>query len=193
MREVWLKDFGKQNKGVTVDHQAKSSGARIQDFTNRTVDFAGSDAAMTAEEIAKVADGVILLPVTAGEIVLAYNLPVSPKGLKLPRDVYPDIFLGKVTKWNDPRIAAANPNLKLPDLLITVVRRSDSSGTTLVLTEHLSAISEAFAKEIGSGTTVQWSIFIAELSTLFRRLGCEKVAPAGQFERTGRGPVTCPP
>jgi ABC-type phosphate transport system substrate-binding protein len=132
LREAWFKDFGKQNKAVTVDYQAKSSGARIQDFTNRTVDFGGSDAAMTDEEIAKVADDVVLLPVTAGEIVLAYNLPGSPKGLKLPRDVYPDIFLGKITKWNDPRIAAANPNLKLPDLLITVVRRSDSSGTTCV-------------------------------------------------------------
>jgi phosphate transport system substrate-binding protein len=74
----------------------------------------------------------------------------------LPRDVYPDIFLGKVTKWNDPRITAANPSLKLPDLPITVVRRSDSSGTTFVFTKHLSAISEAFAKEVGSGTTVQW-------------------------------------
>lgn len=111
---------------------------------------------MTDEEIAKVADGVLLLPVTAGEIVLAYNLPGNPKGLKLPRDVYPDIFLGKVTKWNDPRIAAANPDLKLPDLPITVVRRSNSSGTTFVFTKHLSAINEAFAKEVGTGTTVQW-------------------------------------
>jgi phosphate transport system substrate-binding protein len=153
---AWFKDFSKKNNGVTVDYQAKGSGVGIQDFTNRTVDFAGSDAAMTDEEIAKVTDGVVLLPVTAGEIVLAYNLPGNPKELKLPRDVYPDIFLGKVTKWNDPRIAAANPNLKLPDLLMTVVRRSDSSGTTFVFTKHLSAISEAFAKEVGTGTTVQW-------------------------------------
>jgi phosphate transport system substrate-binding protein len=84
----WFKDFSKQNKGVTVDYQAKGSGAGIQDFTNKTVDFAASDAAMTDDEIAKVADGVVLLPVTAGEIVLAYNLPGNPKELKLPRDVY---------------------------------------------------------------------------------------------------------
>ena len=153
---AWFKDFSKKNNGVTVDYQAKGSGAGIQDFTNRTVDFAGSDAAMTDEEIAKVTDGVVLLPVTAGEIVLAYNLPGNPKDLKLPRDVYPDIFLGKVTKWNDPKIVAANPSLKLPDLQITVVRRSDASGTNFVFTKHLSAISEAFAKEVGSGTTVQW-------------------------------------
>ena len=153
---AWFKDFSKQNKGVTVDYQAKGSGAGIQDFINNTVSFAGSDAAMTDEEIAKVSDGVVLLPITAGEIVLAYNLPGSQKGLNLSRDVYPDIFLGKVTKWNDPRIAAANPSLKLPDLAITVVRRSDASGTNFVFTKHLSAISEAFAKEVGSGTTVQW-------------------------------------
>ena len=153
---AWFKDFSKQNKGVTVDYQAKGSGAGIQDFINRTVDFAGSDAAMTDEEIAKVPGGVVLLPVTAGEIVLAYNLPGSPKGLKLPHDVYPDIFLGKITKWNDPRIVAANADLKLPDLPITVVRRSDSSGTTFVFTKHLAAINETFAKEVGSGTTVQW-------------------------------------
>src|SRR5215510_14199061 len=89
---AWFKDFSKQNDGVTVDYQAKGSGAGIQDFINRTVDFAGSDAAMTDEEIAKVSDGVVLLPVTAGEIVLAYNLPGNPKELKLPHDVYPDIF-----------------------------------------------------------------------------------------------------
>src|SRR6516162_11300111 len=115
---AWFKDFSRRNRGVTVDYQAKGSGAGIQDFTNRTVDFAGSDAAMTDAEIAQVADGVVLLPATAGTIVLAYNLAGSPKGLRLPRDVYPDIFLGKVTKWTDPRIAAANPKLKLPDLPI---------------------------------------------------------------------------
>ena len=153
---VWFKDFSKKSKGVTVDYQAKGSGAGVQDFINGTVDFAGSDAAMTDEEIAKVHGGVVLLPITAGEIVLAYNLPGSPKGLKLSRDVYSDIFLGKITKWNDPRITAANPDLKLPDLLITVVRRSDSSGTTFVFTKHLAAINEAFAREVGAGTTVQW-------------------------------------
>ena len=153
---AWFKDLSKQNKGVTVDYQAKGSGAGIQDFINNTVSFAGSDAAMTDEEIAKVSDGVVLLPITAGEIVLAYNLPGSPKGLKLSRDVYPDIFLGKVTKWSDPKIVAANPGLKLPDLQITVVRRSDSSGTNFVFTKHLSAISPEFAKDVGFGTTVQW-------------------------------------
>ncbi len=153
---TWFKQFSKESGGAIVDYQAKGSGAGIQDFINRTVDFAASDAAMTDEEIAKVKGGAVLIPITAGEIVLAYNLPGNPAALKLPRDVYPDIFLGKITRWNDPRIVAANPNVKLPDLPITVVRRSDSSGTTFVFTKHLSAISPEFAKQVGSGTTVEW-------------------------------------
>lgn len=152
---AWFKDFSKQTAGVTVDYQAKGSGAGIQDFINNTVDFAASDAAMTDEEIAKVKQGVILLPMTAGEIVLSYNLD-GVKELKLPRDVYPEIFSGKITKWSDPKIAAANPGVKLPDQNITVVARSDSSGTTFVFTGHLSAVSPEFKQTVGHGTTVQW-------------------------------------
>jgi len=153
---AWLKDFSKRNPGVTVDYQAKGSGAGIQDFINKTVDFAASDAAMKDEEIARVEGGALLLPMTAGEIVLAYNLPGAPKGLKLTRAAYVGIFSGTLTKWNDPAIAATNPGLKLPDLPITVVLRSDSSGTTYNFTQHLATISESFKKDIGTGTTVQW-------------------------------------
>jgi phosphate transport system substrate-binding protein len=151
---AWFKNFSKE-ANVVVDYQSKGSGAGIQDFINHTVDFAGSDAAMTDEEIAKVKDGVVLIPITAGEIVLAYNLPGVTE-LKLPHDVYPEIFLGKITRWNDLKIAAANPGAKLPDLPITVVRRSDASGTTFVFTKHLSAVNPTFAKQVGSGTTVEW-------------------------------------
>lgn len=152
---AWFKDFSKQTKGVTVDYQAKGSGAGIQDFTNNTVDFAASDAAMDDEEIAKIKQGVVLLPMTAGEIVLSYNL-AGVKELQLPRDVYVDIFMGKITKWNDPKIVAANPGAKLPDENITVVARSDSSGTTYVFTGHLSAVSEEFKNTVGHGKTAQW-------------------------------------
>ena len=106
---------------------------------------------MNSEQIAQVPGGVVLLPMTAGEIVLAYNLPGLNSPLKLPRDVYPEIFLGKVTQWNDPRIVAANPGVTLPNLPITVVRRSDASGTTFVFTKHLSAISPAFREKVGFG------------------------------------------
>ncbi len=151
----WFKDFSKQTQGVTVDYQAKGSGAGIQDFINNTVDFAASDAAMEDGDIAKVKQGVVLLPMTAGEIVLSYNLE-GVKELRLPRDIYPEIFMGKITKWNDPKIVAANPGVKLPDQNVTVVARSDSSGTTYVFTGHLSAVSEAFKQSVGHGTTVQW-------------------------------------
>lgn len=152
---AWFKDFSKHTSGVTVDYQAKGSGAGIQDFINNTVDFAASDAAMEDEQIAKVKQGVVLLPMTAGEIVLSYNLP-EVKELKLPRDVYVGIFMGTIDKWSDPKIAAANPGVKLPDEKITVVARSDSSGTTFVFTGHLSAVSEEFKSKVGHGTTVQW-------------------------------------
>jgi len=153
---VWFKAYSGKSKGVTVDYQGKGSGAGIQDFINRTVDFAASDAAMTDEQMAKVPGGVQLLPMTGGEIVIGYNLPGNPKGIKLPRDVYAGIFLGKVTKWSDPKLKAANPGVTLPDLDITVVRRADSSGTTFVFTQHLAAISEEWAKGPGVGTTVNW-------------------------------------
>lgn len=151
----WFKDFSKENEDVRVDYQAKGSGAGIQDFTNGVVDFAGSDAAMSDKEIAKAKNGVVLLPVTAGEIVLTYNLK-GIEDLKLPRDVYPEIFMGKITSWNDPKIAAANPGKKLPDKTIKVVVRSDSSGTTYVFTGHLSKISEDFGKSVGQGKSPQW-------------------------------------
>ncbi len=153
----WFKTFSKDHKDVLVDYQGKGSGAGIKDFINKTVDFAASDAAMTDEEMAQVKEGVQLLPMTAGTIVLAYNLPGNPKGLKLSREVYPKIFNAEIKKWNDPLIAKDNPDLKLPDLDITVVRRADSSGTTFVFTKHLSAISEAWAKGPGFGTTVKWA------------------------------------
>lgn len=151
----WFKSFSQQNEGVRVDYQSKGSGAGIQDFINGVVDFAGSDAAMSDDEIKKAPNGAVLLPVTAGEIVLTYNLK-GVKELKLPRAVYPEIFMGKITKWNDPKIADANPGVDLPDSDITVVVRSDSSGTTYVFTGHLSAISEEFKSEIGQGKSPQW-------------------------------------
>jgi phosphate transport system substrate-binding protein len=151
----WFKDFSKANKGVRVDYQSKGSGAGIQDFTNQVVDFAGSDAAMNDEEIAKVKKGAVLLPMTAGEIVLTFNLK-GVKELKLPRSVYPEIFLGKIAKWNDPKIAEANPGVSLPDDDITVVVRSDSSGTTYVFTGHLATISEEFKAAVGQGKSPQW-------------------------------------
>jgi len=152
---TWFKEFSRANADIQVNYQSKGSGAGIRDFQNQTVDFAASDAAMTDEEMASVKQGAQLLPMTAGKIVLAYNLS-GVKDLKLSRAAYPAIFLGKIKRWNDPAIAASNPGVKLPDQEITVVTRADSSGTTFVFTKHLSAISEDFKNGPGVGTSVNW-------------------------------------
>ena len=155
----WFQDFNKINPKVQINYQSVGSGAGVEQFTKGTVDFGASDTAMKDDEIAKVpADkGVILLPMTAGSIVIGYNLADVPE-LKLPRDVYSAIFAGKITKWNDPKIAAANPGAKLPDQAITIVHRSDGSGTTAVFTKHLSAISPDWKAAVGDGKTVQWPV-----------------------------------
>jgi phosphate transport system substrate-binding protein len=153
----WFSDYTKVNPNVKVAYQSVGSGAGVEQFTKGTVDFGASDVAMKDEEIAAVQKGVVLLPMTAGSIVLAYNLP-GVEELKLPRQVYADILLGKITKWNDPAIAAANEGVQLPDKDITVVYRSDGSGTTGVFTKHMSAISSEFKEKIGDGKTVEWPV-----------------------------------
>jgi phosphate transport system substrate-binding protein len=152
----WFKDYAATHPNAKVDYQSVGSGAGVTQFTNKTVDFGASDAAMTDEEIAKIDKGVQLLPLTAGSIVLAYNLPDLPSPLKLSRKAYADIFLGTITKWNDPTLAAANPGVKLPDLNISLVRRADSSGTTFVLTQHLSAISPEWKDGPGISRAPNW-------------------------------------
>lgn len=152
----WFQDFNQKHPKVQINYQSVGSGAGVEQFTKGTVDFGASDTAMKDEEIQKVGDkGVILLPMTAGSIVLAYNLP-QVNELKLPRQVYTDIFLGKIKKWNDPAIKQANPSVNLPDQNITVVHRSDGSGTTGVFTKHLSAINPEWKSKVGDGKTVQW-------------------------------------
>ena len=144
----WAADFAKAGSGVQVNYQSVGSGAGVKQFTQGTVNFGASDAAMTDEEIAKVPQGVVLIPATAGSIVVAYNLPGVPD-LKLSREALAGIFLGKIMAWNDPVIAKDNPGVKLPALPINVAKRSDGSGTTFVFSKHLAAISPEFEKEIG--------------------------------------------
>ena len=151
----WAVEYNKLHPNVQVNYQSVGSGAGVKQFTQGTVDFAASDAAMSDEEIEKVKQGVIMIPATAGSIVIAYNLP-EVKDLKLSRDAYVGIFLGKITKWNDPAIAKDNPDVKLPDLPINLAFRSDGSGTTFVFTKHLSAISPDFADEVGTDKSVTW-------------------------------------
>ncbi len=151
----WFADMRDSRSDVGVEYQSKGSGAGVRDLTQELVDFGASDVAMKDYEIAKVGRGVMMLPMTAGSIVLAYNLS-GVSDLKLSREVYVDILLGKITKWNDSKIAAINSGVNLPNLPITVVHRSDGSGTTGVFTKHLSAISPEWKQKVGEGKTVQW-------------------------------------
>ncbi|HEY9827512.1 MAG TPA: phosphate ABC transporter substrate-binding protein PstS [Stenomitos sp.] len=152
----WFADFNQTNPSVTVSYQSVGSGAGVKQFTAGTVDFGASDVAMKDDEIKSVSKGVVMLPMTAGSIVVAYNLPDLKTPLKLSRQAYSDIFLGKIKKWNDPAIAKANADAKLPDLPINVVYRSDGSGTTAVFTKFLSAVSSEFKTKVGDGKTVNW-------------------------------------
>ena len=156
----WIAEFGKANPDIQINYQGIGSGAGIKQFTQGLLTFGASDAAMTDDEIAKVKKGVVLVPATAGSIVLAFNLP-GVESLRLSREAYVGIFLGKVSKWNDPLIARSNPGAKLPDLPITVCTRSDGSGTNFIFTQHLSAVSPEFKDKVGKGTTVTWPTGVA--------------------------------
>ncbi|MBD2607165.1 phosphate ABC transporter substrate-binding protein PstS [Scytonema hofmannii FACHB-248] len=155
----WFDALNKKYPSLRVNYQSVGSGAGVEQFTKGTVDFGASDVAMKDDEISKIpADkGVLLLPMTAGSIVIAYNLPEVPD-LKLPRAVYTDILLGKIKSWDDPAIAKANAGAKLPKQPITVIYRSDGSGTTGVFTQHLSTISPEWKTKVGEGKSVKWPV-----------------------------------
>jgi phosphate transport system substrate-binding protein len=152
----WIAAYTKEVPGTKVSYAEVGSGEGVKRFLAQQVDFGASDTALTDEEITRAKDGARLIPVTAGMVVLAYNLPGAGGTLRLSREVYADIFLAKIKKWNDPRIQALNPNLRLRDRSIAVVARQDSSGTTFAFTNHLSAISPAWKAGPGTGKTVGW-------------------------------------
>ena len=171
----WFRDYYLAHPNVRVDYQAIGSGAGVNNFIDGRIDFAGSDLRLTGEQAGKVEGGMVQLPMTAGAAVLAYNLPGIDE-LRLSREAVIGIFLGKVARWNDPIISAANEGVKLPDLAITLVARADSSGTTYVITRHLSAISEEFAKTVGVTMTPAWPEKLKERGALIRGQGNGGVA-----------------
>jgi len=153
----WIDTLAKNRPDLRISYAVVGSGEGIRGFLAEELDFAGSDAALSDEQIAQVKRGVRLVPATAGLIVLAYHVKGLTGPLKLPRDVYEGIFTGSIDHWNDPRIQAANPELKLPDQNITIVARQDSSGTTYAFTNHLSAISPNWRdRGPGVGKVVDW-------------------------------------
>ncbi len=154
----WFSNYAAKT-GVRINYQSIGSGGGIRQLSEQTVDFGASDAPMSDAELAKAKGGKILhFPMVLGAVVVTYNLPDAGKTLKLSGPVLGDIFLGKITKWNDPRIAALNAGAKLPAKDILVVHRSDGSGTSFIFTDYLTAASPAWAAGPGKGKEVQWPV-----------------------------------
>ena len=155
--ERWIATFRKENPDVAISYDAVGSGEGQRRFIAERVDFGASDAALSDEQMSRVTLGARLIPVTAGIVVLAYNVPGLNGRLALSRDVVVDIFAGRIRSWDDPRIRATNPDLALPSRTIALVARQDGSGTTFALTNHLSAVSPEWRdRGPGVGTLVDW-------------------------------------
>ncbi len=148
--------YAQKHPDVTVNYQSIGSGGGIQQFTAGTVDFGASDVPMNANELARAKFDVLQVPVTLGGEGIAYNLAGIGKGLHMTRELVADIYLGKITKWNDPAIRKLNPHVKLPNQAITVVHRSDGSGTTYIFTDFLSNVSPEWKQKVGTDKSVQW-------------------------------------
>jgi phosphate transport system substrate-binding protein len=152
MFDVYHKEYG-----VKVNYQAIGSGGGIRQLINKTVDFGGSDAIMSDKDLAEASAPILHIPTCAGAVVVTYNLSGSPK-LRFTPDVIADIFLGKINKWNDRRISEINAGVKLPDTTITVVHRSDGSGTTFIFSGYLSKVSAEWKEKVGAGTSLNWPL-----------------------------------
>ncbi|MEM4726317.1 MAG: phosphate ABC transporter substrate-binding protein PstS [Nitrososphaerales archaeon] len=150
-------EYNKIKPNVKISYQSIGSGGGIRQHTEKTVDFGASDSPLN-EKQREAAPNTLHIPITIGSVVLAYNLPGFTKGLKMTGEVVADIFLGKITKWNDPAIQSLNPDLNLPNKDILVAHRSDGSGTTFVWTGYLSIVSPEWKSKVGQGTAVQWPI-----------------------------------
>lgn len=157
--QKWTYTYSKANPNTQVTYQSLGSGAGLNQIKAGTVDFAGTDNPLTLEQ--QQAAGLTQVPMLTGGVVVVVNIPgVRDGSLRLSQDVLARIYLGEIRFWNDPAIRALNPKLRLPKLKITVVRRSDSSGTSFIFTNYLSKISEAWKTKVGQGASVKWPVGI---------------------------------
>jgi phosphate ABC transporter phosphate-binding protein len=156
--DLWRVKYAEEHPNISLNYQSIGSGGGIKQHTEKTVNFAASDAPLTAGE-AELAPGTMHIPEAIGGVTISYNIPEVPqKGLHLTGEQIASIFSGKITKWNDPSIQEINPDLSLPDEDILVAHRSDGSGTTFVFTEYLSKVSQEWHDEIGTGKSVPWPV-----------------------------------
>jgi phosphate transport system substrate-binding protein len=154
--DTWRVEYKKVNPDVNINYASIGSGGGIKQFLEKTVDFGATDAPLSESEFTKAVNPVHI-PETIGSVVISYNLPgISDNSLKLSGPLIADIFLGKITKWDDPKIKELNPGVTLPSKDITVVHRSDGSGTTFVFTDYLSKVNQEWSDKIGTSKSVQW-------------------------------------
>src|ERR1051325_9544664 len=151
----WFDEYAKVDPSVRFNYQSMGSGGGQKQILAQTVDFGASDGPMSDENLSKAPGKILHLPTVAGAVVVTYNLPGNP-ALKLDGPTLADIFRGAIARWNDPRLAALNPGLKLPDADIVVVHRSDGSGTSYIFTDYLSSVSKVWEKDVGRNTSVKW-------------------------------------
>jgi phosphate transport system substrate-binding protein len=154
--QKWVVEYQKKNPDAKIDYQSIGSGGGIKGITDKTIDFAGSDAPMSKKEMAAAKDPIVHIPTVAGSVVVAYNVPNGPSDLKLTGPLIAEIFAGKIGKWNDAKIAQLNPGASLPDLAITPAWRTDGSGTTFVFTNYVAGQSDDFKGSVGMGKQVKW-------------------------------------
>jgi len=151
----WFDDYVKIDPSVRFNYQSIGSGGGQKQILAQTVDFGASDGPMSDENLAKAPAKLLHIPTVAGAVVVTYNLPGAPT-LKLDGPTIADIYQGKITAWNDRRIASLNPGLKLPSSDLVVVHRSDPSGTSYIFTDYLSSISKDWETHVGRNTSVKW-------------------------------------
>lgn len=154
----WFSEYAKIDPSVKFNYQSIGSGGGIKQITAQTVDFGASDKFLTDADLAKAPGKLLHIPTVMGAVVVTYNIPGIGKGLKLTPDVLTDIYFGKITKWNDPRIASVNKGINLPNSPIVVVHRSDGSGTTAIFTDYLSSVSADWKSKVGMGASVNWPV-----------------------------------
>ncbi|HEU4835367.1 MAG TPA: phosphate ABC transporter substrate-binding protein PstS [Pyrinomonadaceae bacterium] len=154
--QKWLSEYGKLHENVRIDYQSIGSGGGIKQLKEQTVDFGASDAPMSDEDLKSAPGDIVHIPTVLGAVVITYNLGGINQPLRFSSEALADIFLGKIKKWNDPKIVADNPGVTLPANDITVVHRSDGSGTSAVFTDYLSKVSAEWKEKVGAGVSPSW-------------------------------------
>ena len=183
MYQKWFSEYHKAHPDIQFNYQSIGSGGGIRQVLAQTVDFGASDGPMTDEQLSQAKTKILHIPTVLGAVVPAYNVPGVSGELKFTPEALAGIFLGKITTWNDPAIAKANPGVNLPNQTIIVVHRSDGSGTTYIFTDYLSKVSSEWQNGPGKGTSVKWPVGLGRQR---QRRCCRNDPPDAGWDRLYR-------